>query len=118
MRRSLAPPLCLLAAARCAAAQSPPAPAAAINWASPAMGATATANSAGYWCAALVDKKRAPTAPNIAALPWRFDTASVSRRAGYTAEPRYALDDDPESYWSSTGGAVRRAGPFLRQPPT
>ena len=116
MRRCLAPPLCLLAAARCAAAQSPPAPAAAINWASPALGATATANSAGYWCAALVEKKRAATAPNIAALPWRFDTASVSRRAGYTAEPRYALDDDPESYWSSTGGAVRRAGPLLRQP--
>jgi hypothetical protein len=43
--------LLLLFLPRCAAAQPPPAPAAAAtNWASLALGATATANSAGYWC--------------------------------------------------------------------
>ena len=57
--RSVLPRLCVLAAARCAAAQSPPVPAAAINWATPALGASATANSAGYWCAAQVDKAHA-----------------------------------------------------------
>ena len=48
--RLVLPPLFLLAAARFAAAQSPPGPAAATNWATPALGASATANSAGYWC--------------------------------------------------------------------
>ena len=61
------------------AAPPPPGPPAApaVNWASAALyGASATANSAGYW-------------------------------AGYAAEARYALDGDINTYWSSTGGAVR-----------
>ena len=66
LRRRLAPALCLLAAARGAAAQSPPAAVAANNWASPALGATATANSAGYWCAGQIHLRRDSTtaAPN------------------------------------------------------
>ena len=44
--------LLLLFAVCCAATQPPPAPgAAATNWALLSLGATATASSAGYWCA-------------------------------------------------------------------
>jgi hypothetical protein len=39
----------LLLLLHAAAADSPPPPGAAVNWAAAALGATATANSAGYW---------------------------------------------------------------------
>ena len=79
----------------------------ATNWATLALGASATANSAGYWCVTREDKKRVLKAGLVAAFPSGADITHLARRAGYTAEPRFALDDDPESYWSSTGGAVR-----------
>ena len=44
--------------------------------------------------------------PYPAALTRRCSHA----RAGYTAEPQFALDDVYDSFWSSTGGTVRALG--------
>ena len=96
--------LLLLLLSCCTAAQPPPAPAAAAtNWASLSLGATATASSAGYWCV------HAGFVACTSIRPALRADALAARRAGYTAEPQFALDDDVTSFWSSTGGAVRTA---------
>ena len=61
----------------------------------------------------------APPRPPARQATGAFRLASVVRlhgadafaapRAGYLAEPQFALDDEPTSFWSSTGGAVRTA---------
>jgi hypothetical protein len=48
-RRRIWTQVALLLLLHAAAAVSPPPPGAAVNWAAAALGATATANSAGYW---------------------------------------------------------------------
>ena len=61
----------------------------------------------------------APPRPPARQATGAFRLASVVRlhgadalaapRAGYLAEPQFALDDELTSFWSSTGGAVRTA---------
>ena len=65
----------LLLLLHAAAADSPPPPGAAVNWAAAALGATATANSAGYWVRpaahSRANRPHAPGAlPRPQAPPW------------------------------------------------
>ena len=79
----------------------------AVNWASSsAYGATASANSAGHWVRGALRKRCSSAAPDSARhILW--PAARLDTQAGYTAEPKYALDGDDATYWSSTGGEVR-----------
>jgi hypothetical protein len=60
----------LLLLLRAAAAASPPPPrVAAVNWAAAALGATATANSAGYWVRPCAARFPAPSCVCVGAVP-------------------------------------------------
>lgn len=83
----------------------PPAPAvAAVNWASGALyGATAYASSTGHW---VRPSRAALTQPEVYRVMMR-----AGAQAAFTAEPRFALDDDDvNTFWSSPGGEACALG--------
>jgi hypothetical protein len=88
------------------ARRAPPPLPPAVNWAAASLGATATANSAGYWVRACGFLRVAGRLrPAVTRTPGTPRAARLHAQAGYTALPSYALDGDTSTFWSSTGGA-------------
>lgn len=73
----------------------------ATNSAALALGATATASNTGFWV------RRACASPAIRRAHPRERALDAPTQAGLAAVPEFALDEDEETFWSSTGGTVR-----------